>query len=153
MPLETSRPRYSYEYSFLSPAACAAACNQQKRHQKQQRPHRKDSGDQDACPQCYRADTQYFTATVSSAKHASRLPSDSVYRTALVQVQKKGTGCESIRFPFTFSFPASLSKASVLHKDANSWHDGFSGCPPAGQPPKRHSLSLWCGCIPQNGSH
>ena len=83
-------PDYDIHFTapFLPSAAGAAARDQQKRHQKQQRSHWKNSGNQDARAQSYRADAKQPAA--ASSKHASRLPSLSIsIDTGAVQGAKK----------------------------------------------------------------
>ncbi len=59
--------------SFLTPAAGAAARDQQERHQKHQQPRRENGRDQDASPQRRRADAQQG-ASAASSKHTSHAP-------------------------------------------------------------------------------
>ena len=71
-------------------AAGAAACDQQKCHQKQQRPRWKNRSDQNTAPQSNCQDPKDTAVRISSAKHTTHLPSLLQYIIArLSRVRKK----------------------------------------------------------------
>ena len=137
--------------SFLTPAAGAAARNQQDRHQKHQRPYRKDRRNQDPGPQRHRTDAQY-PASAASPKHTPHAPfSLPLYTPLPVLVQKAGHTKRGGHLPassarFTSSAPASPGGASAPHTGAHSWRGGSVGscqrAPPPASPAQPFSL-VW----------